>query len=524
VLFGYFVPTPRLPKGRYVVWCTDGEEGNTKDPRRDNILYDGSWPYPFNELPLVKFPGISVPGALYDDAIVTAAVPLQKVINRTHSQIIEYKNITLRPQVWAPYGSVKEKVTNEPGAINQFQPVMGMRPEVQQPQPIPNYVFQMLEEAKMGLKELFGLTEVSEGSVPPNVEAGVAIDLLQEMSADRIAPQMRHIETALARAGKYMLTLAQKYYTEERTLRIHGSGGTSQVKKFKGADIASGIDVIAESGSGLPRTRAGRQARIDAFVDRGVIQPHQAWKYYDLADMRSVAKKYAADEDQAFREHEKINNGEPINAVAFEAAMQSVQQGINPDTGEAFTDPAEVEAVLQRAGLQPGPAENYAAHLDIHHDQIVSVEFEGLPTEVQKAYLLHYELTQAASKETAPIPEGQSPRVSLSMHGTLGPTVASKIMQQAGVDASPEEFLEQPLETLVMDSVDAPDRDEAANDPFTEEEKLNDMQIRADEHAVAMTKSAQDLAHAERKMQLTEETERAKAKAAAQRPSRPSGN
>jgi hypothetical protein len=97
-------------------------------------------------------------------------------------------------------------------------------------------------------------------------------------------------------------------------------------------------------------------------------------------------------------------------------------------------------------------------------------------------------------------------------------------MQQAGVDASPEEFLEQPLETLVMDSVDAPDRDEAANDPFTEEEKLNDMQIRADEHAVAMTKSAQDLAHAERKMQLTEETERAKAKAAAQRPSRPSGN
>jgi hypothetical protein len=50
------------------------------------------------------------------------------------------------------------------------------------------------------------------------------------------------------------------------------------------------------------------------------------------------------------------------------------------------------------------------------------------------------------------------------------------------------------------------------------------MQIRADEHSVAMTKSAQDLAHAERKMQLTEETERAKAKAAAQRPSRPSGN
>jgi hypothetical protein len=517
VYFGYFVPTPSLPKGRYVVWCEDGEQGNNKDPKRDNILYDGPWPYPFNELPLVRFAGINVPGALYDDAVTTSAIPLQKTVNRTWSQLTEYKNLTLNPQVWAPIGSLKDKYTNEPGAVNQFQPVLGMKPEVAKPPEIPRYVFEMLSNAEMALDDIFGNTKVTEGTPPPNVEAGVAIDLLQEMSTDRLAPQVKQIETALARAGKYMLTLAQQYYVEERLLKIRGAGGGTQVKKFKGADISGGLDVIAESGSGLPRTRAGRQARIDSLVDRGVLPAHQAWKYYDLADMRSIAAKHAADEDQAYREHEKILQQEPLNQVAWEEAQQMVMQGLHPETGEPFQQIEEVQDALEAAALAPNPAENSATHLDIHHDFMVSVEFEGLPSEIQRAYYKHYELTQEKSRQEAPVPEGQSPRVSLSMHGTLGPTVASKIMKQAGVPAEPQEFMEQPLETLVMDSVDAPDRDEAANDPFTEEERLADLEMRASKHAAEMAKVEQSMSLEERKFKLAE------AQAAAQR-ARPNGN
>lgn len=517
VYFGYFVPTTRNSKGRYVVWCEEGTVGNLKDPKRDTILADTDWPFPFNELPLVKFGGVKVPGSLYDDALTTPSIPLQKLINRTQSQLTEFKNMTLNPQVWAPIGSLKNKYTNEPGAVNEFQPVLGMKPEIAQPPQIPSYVFQYLDGLYVQMKEIFGLNEIADGSVPPNVEAGVAIDLLQEMSTDRFAPQIKSMESSIAHSGKLMLTLAQQYYVEERLLKIRGAGGGSQTKKFKGAEIAGGIDVIAESGSGLPRTRAGRQARIDSLVDRGILQPHQAWKYYDLADMRSIATKHAADEDQAYREHEKMLAQEPLNAVAFEAAQQAVLQGVDPETGQPLESPEAAAPALERAALAPSAVENTQAHLEVHHDFMVSVEFEGLPTEIQRAFLIHYELTLEKSRQEAPVPEGQAPRVNLSMHGTLGPTVAAKIMEKTGVMVAPEEFLEEPLETLVMDSVDAPDRDSAANDPFTQEEQAMELQRREEEHLMNLAKIEQSISHQERTMAMKE-------KESARKAAKPSGD
>lgn len=504
VYFGYFLPQAALPKGRYVVWVKDGGGGEGQADEDKNILYDEAWNHPINELPIIKFHGVRVPGSTYDDAVVTMARPLQKELNRTVSQIVEYKNLTIKPRVWAPIGSLKTRLTSEPGAVYEFQPIAGLRPEIEQLPAMPPYVFNHLEDITRRLKEVFGLTEVAEGSVPPNVEAGVAIDLLQEMSTDRLAPTIKLIEVSLARAAKHLLVLAQKYYVEPRLLKIRGGGGSQQVKKFKGSDIAGGVDVVAESGSGLPRTRAGRQARIESFIDRGILSPQKAWKYVDLADMKSVAASFMANEDQALREHDKILGGEPLNRAAMNQAIQAVMAGVNPETGEQLSgDPDEMKGIIEKAAYTPGPADDHPAHLEVHQQYLVSVEFEALDPEQQRIFYLHYQLTQEAAKAVAPIPEGQAPRVSLSMHGTLGPSVASKIMNQSGVQTTPEEFLEQPLETLVMDSVDAPDQDEAANDPYTQAEQMHGMAL---DEAKAMAET--ELTYAK------VETEKAKAKAA----------
>ena len=478
VYFGYFLPQAALPKGRYVVWVKDGGGGEGDKSEDKNILMDTAWELPINELPIVKFHGVRVPGSTYDDAVVTMARPLQKELNRTVSQIVEYKNLTIKPRVWAPIGSLKTRLTSEPGAVYEFQPIAGLRPEIEQLPAMPPYVFNHLEDITRRLKEVFGLTEVAEGSVPPNVEAGVAIDLLQEMSTDRLAPTIKLIEVSLARAAKHLLVLAQKFYVEPRLMKIRGGGGSQQVKKFKGSDIAGGVDVTAESGSGLPRTRAGRQARIESFIDRGILSPQKAWKYVDLADMKSVAASFMANEDQALREHEKLLKGEPLNRAAMNQAIQAVMQGMNPDTGEQLSgDPAEMKGLIEKAAYMPGPADDHPAHLEVHQQYLVSVEFESLDPEQQRIFYLHYQLTQESAKAVAPIPEGQAPKVNLSMHGTLGPSVAAKIMKSTGVDVDPQEFLEQPLETLVMDSVDAPDQDEAGNDPYTEAEQVHGMAL-----------------------------------------------
>jgi len=84
-----------------------------------------------------------------------------------------------------------------------------------------------------------------------------------------------------------------------------------------------------------------------------------------------------------------------------------------------------------------------------------------LPPEVQAHFADHYAQTQQIASTLGPQPEQQGVRTSLQIKATAGPTAVSDILQKAGVDVTPEEMAEPPLETWVSDSVDKPDADAA---------------------------------------------------------------
>src|SRR5687768_3603799 len=126
------------------------------------------------------------------------------------------------------------------------------------------------------------------------------------MATDRLAPTVKLLESSIERAGQIMLSFAQQYYVEPRLLKIKGSGGSVQVKRFTQADITGGIAVDVQTGSALPRTRAGRQMRIMDFMDKGILQPQHAYKYLDMGDLKGVAREFAADEEHATREIDAV--------------------------------------------------------------------------------------------------------------------------------------------------------------------------------------------------------------------------
>ena len=142
------------------------------------------------------------------------------------------------------------------------------------------------------------------------------------------------MEKALERCGNLILNLAQKYYTEPR-LMMHsgGAGSKPRVEQFEHADILSGIQIRVEAGSGLPRTRAGKQARVFQMLNMGLITPSKAYKYLDLADFKNLQAQFQADEDQAMREHDKLIDGMIINVSAANAAqaeMMNQMQNLQP--------------------------------------------------------------------------------------------------------------------------------------------------------------------------------------------------
>lgn len=464
VFIGYFKPTASLPNGRYVVFT----EGSDK-----KILSDEKWPYPHNELPVVKFAGMRVPGSVYDDATVTHAIPLQKELNRTVSQIVEYKNLTINPVMTAPAGSLRTRRTTEPGQVLEYQIVGNgnLKPEFEQLPTLPPYVFEHLKDINSRLQDVFLSAEVLQGKVPPNVEAGIAIDLLQEMATDKLAPIVKLLEHSLAKAGTQLLSLAQEYYVEPRLLKIKGSGGSVQVKQFVNADIAGNITIKAETGSGLPRTRAGRQARIERLIELGVIPPDQAHKYLDLADLSGLQAQMAADESLAYRNIDKLLQGVPINPEAIQQAMMAVNQGMNPITGQPLSgNPQEVQALLEDAAVTPMPGLDYSQHANITALFMKGIEFDGLDPQTRQAFLTYYGKLEEAARQR-PMPEPQAPRVNLQIKSTAGATTQAKILQEAGIPIDEQDTLEPPLETWVSDSVDQPDTDAAG--PGQEAEHLS---------------------------------------------------
>ena len=482
VYYGYFLPGGKYPQGRFVVFV--------KNP--NIVLYESEWPYPFKKLPLVKFPGVRIPGQLWDTSVVENAIPLQKELNRTLSQMIEYKNLTLKPQMLAPVGSLRQRMTDEPGAIFEYNPVAGKVPESIPIPSMPSYVFEHLRDLGDRLKDTFGLSEVLQGGVPPNVEAGIAIDLLQEAATDRLAPQILMMEKSLEYAGNVMLELAQQYYQEPRIVMISGAGSKPKVERFESADIMAGVQVKVETGSGLPRTRAGKQARVMQMLSMGIITPQKAYKYLDMGDFRNLQAQFEADEEQAMREHDKLMEGQVINeSAAMEAQNQLLSMMMNPQedplTGQIMPPDQQQVSQLMDAGYSPLPYENKAIHMDTHSSYMKSVEFESLPSDVKQHFYKHFELTQqAVQAESAP--QGDSPKVSLQLRGAIGPTTGSKILNQSGIKGvTPEEMMEPPLDTVVIDNKDKPNAPEsnAQGDPAALQ-AMNKMQQSEMAHQQAM--------------------------------------
>jgi hypothetical protein len=489
---------PGSPRGRYVCWI---ESPNM-------ILEDRDWYLPFDELPLVKFPGIENPKGSLDLPIMSAARPLAKEMNRTVSQVVEHKNLTLKPQTLAPTGSMPDRVTNEPGRTVFYNPVNGAIPQWRDIPSLPQYVFAHLGNIEQRLDRLFNRIPSQRDALPARIDAPGSIDLIHEAVSDQLSPVIQRLEGALVRAGMMMVKLAQVYYTEERLLKIKGENGAVQVKKFRNADLEGGFSFHAEAGSGLPRTRAGKQARIEFMLSNRLIDERAALRYLDTADMTGLLARSQAAEEQAYRTIEKLKKGEPLNPVAYNNAIQQAQAAMQDPTADVDgdgqpDDPQHkmqaLQQAIEQAKVEPMPHEDPQVHLDVLTSYMSSLEFEGLDIQLKTAFMGRFDalmqrnvqIAQATAQMGAPV---DRPKVTLQLKGTTSAPVAGEILRESGVQVSDEAVAEPPLETWVTDSIDKPDADSAGNDPLDQAEQMQTMQQSDQKHALDMAKSAHEVA------------------------------
>jgi len=464
---------------------------------------------------------------------MTDGRPDQDDVNKGLSQITEYRNLTIKPQILSPVGGLdRTKISSEPGAAIFFNPINNLIPQWRDVPNLPPYIFQTVGEAMGRIDRLFSRQPTQRDQLPPRTDSGHLMETMSEAIADQLSPVIIRLEDSLTKAGHLMAAYAQKYYTEERSLKIRGTGGAVQVKKFKGADINGGFTFRPRYGTGLPRTREGKRIAIMEMLSAQLIDNRTAMRHLDLADLKGVQAKIARAEEFSQRTLDKMRRGQPLNEDAIMQVQQQLEefkhqaeqvvqmldagQPVDLDGDGQADDPQQVmqgiqqqwqqlQMALQDAPWQPLPYEDKATSIDVLGDFLMTVEFESYPPEIKQIFVRRFELLMQAIQAEQQVDPANLPKMSLLAKTTVSAPVVSKILQAHGIDASEQEVAELPMDTEVYNSLDKPDVGEAANDPLTEEEHAQAMQHAEDEHLTAQAKAAASMGQMAHNTGLAEE-------------------
>jgi hypothetical protein len=235
------------------------------------LVHDGHNPFPFNDIPLVPVLYEKVPGTPWGRGLVESVRPAQQEFNMTVSQLAEARDYTSFPKILVPRGTqlAPNLGQNIPGEVWEYSG--GIPPTVLQAPQMPAYMGTLMQQSYQMIMDLTHQHEVTRGTVPPNVEYGIAIQLLHEADNSPLRSTYDMIDDGLVRVSRMLLGLAQKYYTEVRMIRVVGVTKEPQVLAFTGADLRGIIDVYVEPRSAQANTLGAKRKEIMDLYQMGLF-------------------------------------------------------------------------------------------------------------------------------------------------------------------------------------------------------------------------------------------------------------
>lgn len=276
----YHRKTSRLDQGRKIRFTRDAILLNVENPYR-NI--DGA------RLPWRRLVDIEAPGLLNGEASVTQGRPAQAVYNNVTSLLVRDMFLFAHPKWFVPQGSVKLQSLGNDTAIAQY--TGAVPPTLSQPMPSNMTHFQLRDAAKRDFEQIMGVFGVSRGEPPAGVNAGIALQFLEEQENERNNPMVaRHLDLLKGLAHDTAAILSDFYDDDEGRLEaLLGRTRASQVKHFRMADLVNVADFKVTTGSSLPQQKSARlQYILEMKKNFPTIMPDD--QVVDLLDLGEVEK------------------------------------------------------------------------------------------------------------------------------------------------------------------------------------------------------------------------------------------
>lgn len=363
-------PTYDYPNGRHIVIANDkivkgerGDEENAYAKLSKNCA-----------IPLSQFNYFPTMNNLFTTSLVEQLVPLQKEYNRLRSDVVEHERVLMRGKWLIPIGCgvSQNSLTSEPGEKVYYDPRGGV-PMAIPGTPPPPAIWQHILSVKNEFNDIAGLHEVSRGRVPSGVRSASGIMFLQEQDDIQLSITNTLLQEGFLDVARKVVSIAKKYYKEDRILKLSGKGTQIEIAEFKtGVLNDSAFDVFVEFGSKIPYSFVARQQFILSLVDRGLIQDRERiMKLLEFTSEDDLYESTEYDELNARAENQAMAEGQMVMANDYDDHMRHLK------AHDAFRKNPEYKQLPQEV------QQIFLQHINFHRE-FVSIMMAGMQEAQEK--------------------------------------------------------------------------------------------------------------------------------------------
>ncbi len=330
--------------------------------------------YPHGELPLIPYAPLSFDKNIVGTASrISKARPLQRELNMIRTLIVENTVMLGSGLVMIPREAKVnfKRIDNGPGVYWEYEG--RWKPERQQGVSVSNGLFTHLIVIQDDINEVFAFHSASKGKQPKGgPRSGIGLALLQEKDLTQNAPIIREFEKKDEMAMNQMLVLAFANYNE-RILPIVGSDNDWTQFRFNPKEMKGKVNVVVESGSSLPLTKAVQIDTTLQMLQFGLLNPgdpeerRKIFQVLDIGGIEHILKDSIKDINYAKKEflvaedsYLKANGPQIIQQLITELDLKT------DGKSEAEFNKAmeQIEAIVARIAFVP-PVQIFDRH-DIH--------------------------------------------------------------------------------------------------------------------------------------------------------------
>jgi hypothetical protein len=270
------------------------------------ILWKGENPA-LGEIPYFHYGYKRYGNSLWHTGPLHHVQDIQREYNRMVSIISEHIE-GWRPKLQIPPGSLLKNgsYTREGLEIVEVDTSKGDIKPVNTPE-LSTTVLAHRDYLSGALNMVANVHEVSYSQLPEHATRAPAslYSMMLEQENLKIDPMIKRINKTLIEEGSFRLRMMEKYYKQERLIKVVGRSNEASIVWFKGADLKGNTDVKLNIGVNIHQSKVVQQRLLLELKGQGApIDWNKIYKLIGEGDLSDELRGDIADETRAQRENQ----------------------------------------------------------------------------------------------------------------------------------------------------------------------------------------------------------------------------